>query len=43
LPDKARYSLGEIPSSAASRHYVHPSKEQFDNAIKWLGAELGIQ
>jgi len=39
----AEYFLGEAPSSVTSRHYVRPSKEQFDNAIKWLGTELGIQ
>ena len=39
----AEYFLGEAPQSVTSRHYVRPSKEQFDAAIKWLGAELGIQ
>jgi intergrase/recombinase len=39
----AEYFLGEAPSSVASRHYVKPSKEQFDAAIRWLGKQFGIE
>ena len=41
-----RYSehyLGEAPHTIASRHYSHKNGEEFDNAIKWLGKELGIK
>jgi hypothetical protein len=39
----AEYFLGEAPSSVASRHYVRPSKEQFDAAVRWLGQQYGIK
>ena len=39
----AEYFLGEAPSSVASRHYVRPSGEQFDAAIRWLGLQFGIE
>lgn len=39
----AEYFLGEAPSSVASRHYVKPSKEQFDAAVQWLGEQFGIK
>ena len=32
----AEYFLGEAPRSIAGRHYIQPSREQFDNAVKWL-------
>jgi integrase len=38
----AEYFLGHSPSSVATKHYIQPSKEQFDNAIRWLGKQLGI-
>ena len=38
----AEYFLGEAPKSIAGRHYVKPSKEQFDNALQWLGKEYKI-
>ena len=39
----AEYFLGEAPSSVASRHYVRPSEEQFDAALRWLGQQYGIK
>jgi hypothetical protein len=39
----AEYFLGEAPHSIASRHYIQPSREQFDNAIRWLGRQFGIE
>ena len=39
----AEYFLGEAPHSVASRHYVRPSKEQFDAAITWLGQQFGVE
>ncbi len=39
----AEYFLGEAPSSVAGRHYVKPSREQFDAAIRWLGEQLAIK
>lgn len=38
----AEYFLGEAPHSIATRHYIQPSREQFDAAIKWLGQQFGI-
>jgi integrase len=39
----AQYFLGHAPRSVADRHYVQPSRTQFDAAIKWLGQQLGIE
>ena len=39
----AQYFLGQAPTSIADRHYIQPSKEQFDAAIKWLGGQYGIE
>jgi hypothetical protein len=39
----AQYFLGHAPRSIADRHYVQPSKEQFDKAVLWLGKVLGIK
>lgn len=39
----AQYFLGHAPRSIADRHYVQPSKEQFDKAILWLGVQFGIE
>lgn len=39
----AEYFLGEAPRSIAGKHYVKPSRDQFDNALIWLGKEYGIQ
>jgi integrase len=38
----AEYFLGEVPRSVTSRHYVQPSKEQFDAALTWLGEQFGF-
>jgi integrase len=38
----AEYFLGEAPKSIATKHYIQPSKEQFDKAMQWLRTELGI-
>ena len=39
----AEYFLGEVPRSVAARHYVQPSKKQFDAAVKWLGQQFGFK
>jgi integrase len=39
----AEYFLGEAPKTVASRHYIKPSRKQFDKAIKWLGQQFGIK
>lgn len=39
----AEYFLGEAPHSIASRHYITPSRDQFDAAIKWLGQQFGVE
>lgn len=36
------YFLGHAPRSIADRHYVQPSQDQFDLAIRWLGDQFGI-
>ncbi len=36
----AQYFLGHAPTDVASRHYIKPSQEQFDRAIKWLGQQF---
>lgn len=44
-PEYGRYSqyfLGHVPQSVAEKHYVRPSKELFDAALKWLGQQFGI-
>ena len=38
----AEYFLGEAPRSVADTHYVKPSQEQFDKAVKWLGEQFGF-
>ena len=35
--------LGEAPQTVASRHYAHKNGAEFDQAIKWLGEQLGIE
>jgi integrase len=35
----AQHFLGHSPRSVADKHYVTPSQQQFDNAIKWLGEQ----
>jgi integrase len=37
----AQHFLGHAPSTTAGRHYVRPSQEQFDEAVTWLGKQLG--
>lgn len=34
--------LGHAPRSIAERHYAAPSQKLFDEAICWLGRELGV-
>jgi integrase len=36
----AQFYLGHSPRSVADRHYVQPSKEQFDRALTWLGQQF---
>ena len=38
----AEYFLGKAPRSVADTHYVKPSQEQFDKAVKWLGEQFGF-
>jgi integrase len=35
------YFLGHSPRTVADRHYAAPSQELFDEAVWWLGQELG--
>jgi integrase len=45
-PDFGRYAqryLGHAPTSVADKHYVRPSQEQFDAAVRWLGDQFGIE
>ena len=39
----AQYFLGHAPRSVADKHYVKPSRTQFDEALKWLGRQFGIK
>jgi integrase len=34
--------LGHAPRSIADRHYIHPTKEQLDEAVGWLGRQYGF-
>jgi integrase len=36
----AQYFLGHAPRSIADRHYVKPSREQFDRAVWWLAEQF---
>ncbi len=36
----AQYYLGHAPTTVADRHYVKPSRKQFDQALEWLQGEL---
>ncbi len=36
-----QYFLGHAPSSVADRHYVRPDQAAFDEAVTWLGRQLG--
>jgi integrase len=36
------YFLGHSPRTVADRHYVVPSQELFDQAVLWLGRQLGL-
>jgi integrase len=36
-----RYFLGHTARTMADRHYVVPDRERFDEAVTWLGQELG--
>jgi hypothetical protein len=43
-PTFGRYTqhfLGHSPSTTAKKHYVRPSQQQFDEAVLWLGRQLG--
>jgi len=45
-PEYGRYGehfLGEVPSSVSGRHYIKPSQEQFDKAVRWLGKQFGFR
>jgi integrase len=37
----ASYFLGHSPRTVADRHYVTPPQELFDEAVTWLGRQLG--
>ena len=39
----AEYFLGEAPRSVTDTHYVKPSQDQFDKAVKWLGEQFGFK
>jgi integrase len=34
--------LGHAPRSIAEKHYVVPSQDLFDEAVRWLGEQLGL-
>ncbi len=41
----ARYSqhfLGQAPTDIARKHYVRPSQDRFDAAVKWIGEQYGF-
>ena len=38
----SEHFLGEAPKTIASRHYAHKNGSEFDEAIIWLGKQLGI-
>ena len=38
----AQYFLGQAPKSIAEKHYVLPSREQFDRAVAWLATQYGF-
>lgn len=45
-PEHSRYAilfLGHAPSTIAAKHYVQPSQEQFDAAVRWLGQQFGFE
>lgn len=37
----AAHFLGHAPRSIAGKHYIKPSQDKFDEAIKWLGKQFG--
>jgi integrase len=37
-----QHFLGHSPRTIADRHYVAPSQELFDEAVKWLGERYGV-
>lgn len=44
-PEFGRYAqhfLGHAPASVADRHYVLPSQERFDSAVRWLEGQYGF-
>ena len=41
--DTAGYFLGHAPKTTAEKHYLAPSREQFDAVIDWLRDELKIE
>ena len=44
-PNYGRFTsffLGHAPQSVKDRHYAQPSHELFDEAITWLGQQLGL-
>jgi integrase len=36
-----QYFLGHAPKTTADAHYIQPSQERFDEAVLWLGRQLG--
>jgi hypothetical protein len=36
------YFLGHAPATMADRHYAAPPQELFDEAVTWLGRQLGM-
>jgi integrase len=38
----AQHFLGQSPRTVADRHYVKPSRELFDEAVRWLGTQYGL-
>ena len=38
-----QHFLGHAPTTIADRHYVVPSQEQFDHAVRWLGQQISVE
>ena len=39
----SQYFLGHAPRTTAEKHYIQPSKDQFDKAIDWLAGQYGLK
>jgi len=37
-----RHFLGQAPATVGDMHYIVPSQDQFDEAVRWLGQRIGV-